>query len=125
MQTIEREAFCDCNITKLVIEMENITFRSNEVFNHKNIKELVLLDTVKTIGQEAFSGCENITGELSLPGGLQIIGQEAFSGCSGIAGELKLPAGLENIYSNAFSECSSITTLTLPEGLQSIELKCF
>jgi uncharacterized protein (DUF2141 family) len=56
---------------------------------------------VKTIGDEAFSGCARLNA-LTLNEGLEEIGYEAFYGCSGLKGELVIPASVKTVGNYAF-----------------------
>ncbi|MBQ7472125.1 MAG: leucine-rich repeat protein, partial [Prevotella sp.] len=51
--------------------------------DNKDITEVVIPETVETIGNDAFSGCENLTGDIDLTN-VKEIGEGAFNGCSGI-----------------------------------------
>jgi hypothetical protein len=48
-----------------------------------NIK-LTIPDNVQSIGESAFSNCENLTGALYIPENCKIIGKNAFEGCNGL-----------------------------------------
>ena len=80
--------------------------------------ELILPNSVRSIGDYAFYGCSGMT-ELILPNSVRSIGDYAFYGCSGLT-ELTLPNGVRSIGDSAFSGCSGVTELTLPNGVTSI-----
>ena len=48
------------------------------------------------------------------------IGGDAFSGCSSLT-SVTIPAGVESIGGSAFSGCSSLTSVTIPAGVESID----
>lgn len=52
---------------------------------------------------------------IELPKGLTEIGDEAFSGCSDLAGELIAPDGLQTIGKGAFAGCWGITKARFTE----------
>ena len=85
--------------------------------------ELILPNSVTSIGDSAFEGCSGLT-ELTLPNGVRSIGDYAFYGCSGLT-ELTLPNGVRSIGDSAFSGCSGLTELTLPNGVTSIGESAF
>ncbi len=62
--------------------------------------------TVTSIGNWAFSGCNGLTGNLTIPNSVTSIGGSAFSGCSGFNGDLVIPSSITNLGSSAFSGCS-------------------
>ena len=86
------------------------------------IKSVVLGDGVTSVGDDAFNGGFNagfpIT-ELSLPDSLREIGDSAFSYCKSLT-SVSLPAGVESIGMSAFSGCEQLTALTLGDSLQRI-----
>ena len=45
---------------------------------------IVILESVKIIGMQAFSWCQNLTGSLTIPSGVTTIESNAFSYCTGI-----------------------------------------
>ncbi len=51
--------------------------------DNKDITEVVIPETIETIGADAFSGCENLTGEIDLSNVTEI-GDGAFHGCTGV-----------------------------------------
>ena len=63
--------------------------------DNKDITEVVLPEVISTIGEEAFSGCENIQGKIDLTNVTEI-GDGAFHDCIGI-GEFHFGQDAENI----------------------------
>lgn len=63
------------------------------------------------IADNAFSGCETLTG-ITLPEGLLTIGGYAFRLCNGIS-SLDLPESLYSVGWYAFMECSALSSLTV------------
>lgn len=85
--------------------------------------------TVTSIGQYAFWGCKNLTGQLVIPNTVTRICPAAFGQCSGFTGmlvipesvtELSLPIPPVNGIEGAFEECSGFTGLVLPSSLEVI-----
>lgn len=116
------------------------------LFYYKNITEVIVPETVKTIGGNAFYKCSALT-SLQLPSGVEEIGDYAFYECSAWAIDVTLPvlktlgkgafqksgikslnltgAPLATIPESAFGECSSLASITLNEGLSKIESYAF
>ena len=91
----------------------------------KNIKRLIISSGVTHIGNYAFYGCSNLTGDLNFPAGLASIGDSAFSGCEKL-NSVSFPEGMTSIGADAFSGCSSLTGgLSFPKGLTSIGNSAF
>ena len=100
---------------------ENITKIGSLAFHCTSITgSLIIPDGVIEIEVNAFGGNGNLT-ELSLPQSLKRIGNSAFSGCANIKGNLLLPSGVEYIGDNAFAYCRNFSgSLILPESLTEI-----
>ena len=87
------------------------------------VTSVQLPSTLKTIGDEVFSGFENI-GDIMLPEGLEIIGNQAFCNCKSLWFE-DLPSSVVTIGKEAFRECSSLTQITLGENVKSVGENAF
>ena len=116
------------------------------LFYYKNITEVIVPETVKTIGGNAFYKCSALT-SLQLPSGVEEIGDYAFYECSALAIDVTLPglnklgdgafqvsgikslnltgAPLATIPEFAFGQCSSLASITLNEGLSIIKSSAF
>lgn len=87
---------------------------------------LILPESLTTIGDYTFIHCSGFTGNLNIPKGVTIIGDYAFGSCSGFTGSLILPEGLTTIGDSAFNYCTGFTgNLTIPEGVTTIGKAAF
>lgn len=66
----------------------------------KELKTLIIPETVKKIGRYVFDGCENLE-KLVLPDGLEFIGRYAFARCSRLK-SFVMPDSIKEIEENAF-----------------------
>lgn len=83
-----------------------------------------LPSTVKSIGNAAFSFCDNNGGfTISLPEGLERIGDYAFQACSTSA--FNIPSSVTEIGERAFIGCVYITDIVIPEGVKAIKSYTF
>ncbi len=113
---------------KCVIEFDApITEIPAQAFYNSNITgNLVIPNTVTTIGNEAFFGCEKLSGTLTLSNSLKSIGDKAFIACSGLTGELTIPNSVKNIGKFAFCNCSGFMgELTIPNSVKNIGTSAF
>lgn len=82
------------------------------------IKELVIHDGIRRIGDGAFKGMSSIR-ELVLPNSLRHIGASAFEGCPNIY-EAKLPMGLRSLGDRAFAGCRRLHVKYIPSSVERI-----
>lgn len=84
-------------------------FAGCEGFNGK----LVLGSSLESIGEYAFSGGTNFIGDLYIPSSVTTIGRNAFEGNKGFVGNIVIPEGVTEIEDCTFRSCSGITSVTL------------
>ena len=91
-------------------ELENVKLSNNltkidwNTFSGcKNLKDIIIPDSVESIGESAFKDCSSLE-NVRLPQKLLKIDREAFSGCSNLT-DLVLPDSLEKIGGLAFWKC--------------------
>ena len=83
-----------------------------------DIKELVIPDSVKSIGSWAFYGCASLT-NIVIPDSVKVIGNRAFGNCSSLT-SITIPSGVKKIRFGTFYGCSSLTNVVIPEGVKVI-----
>ena len=74
--------------------------------------------SVTSIGDYAFSECENLT-SITIPSSVTSIGLSAFEECSSLT-LLTVPSGVTSIGDYAFSGCTSLTSVAIPDSVTSI-----
>ena len=104
-----------------------VTAIEHDAFNQNRTiaGQLIIPDTVTSIGSYAFSWCDKLTGDLSIPNGVTTISTFAFYGCTGLTGTLTLPDTVTTIETKAFSGCSGLTKLVLSKKLETIGENAF
>ena len=120
---IDLGAFSGCyNLTSFEVDTESNTFASeNGVLFNKDKTVLVSYPTgksdayvipnsVKVIGDGAFSSCTNLT-SLTIPNGVISIGGWAFSNCTSLL-SITIPNTVTNIGSCAFLKCENLQLIT-------------
>jgi len=97
------------------------------------IKTLTLPEGLRMIGEEAFVNCTGLTA-IELPASLTTLSRRSFSSCTNVTsvvfktyedGEKKGTADLRTIPSEAFNGLTKVTTLTLAEGIETLEFNAF
>ncbi len=109
---------------KTVVIGEGVTSIGNYAFSGcENLTSVVIPTGVTHIGDNAFSGCTSLI-SLAIPDGVTNIGSGVFSGCTSLM-SVTIPGGVTSIGDNAFKDCTSLKSVTIPEGATSIEDNTF
>lgn len=119
-------------------------------YTNKNIKSVIIPETVTEIGLEAFANCDSL-GNLTLPASLTFVGRDAFSntpwyaalfdeapdgpfyigsillGCKGEkpTGDLVVREGTTCIGYNALHDCKGLTSVTIPASVAYVDEMAF
>lgn len=117
----------------------NITISENAIFkdttyrvtairegvfaNNRDLKSIIIPDSVTAISNTAFSGCSNLT-RVSISNNTRSIGVNAFAGCSSLI-SITIPTSVIVIGANAFSGCRGLTNIAIPEHVTSIGVAAF
>lgn len=88
----------------------------------ENLETVVLPDSIRSIGNNAFYNCEALT-NVNLPKNLGSIGAYAFDGCN--LSEIIMPSSLRNIQGYAFRGCRQAKNIVIPEGVKTIGNEAF
>ena len=91
-------------------------------FSNTRLREVVIPDGVKSIGEEAFAFCEYLS-RLKLPSTLTTLHMGAFEGAR-LLKNVTLPSNVMTIPENCFYDCRSMEEAVLL-GVKSLEHKCF
>lgn len=102
---------------KKVIVPSSITEIPYFCFYKSEIQEIILPDTLVSIGANAFGDCAELSA-VGLPSRLKKIGGAAFFNCKGLKA-IELPDALESIGGSAFSG-SGLESITIPQSVKAI-----
>ena len=116
IESVSNIAFNQCeNIESVTLLMPTI---SSWFSNKYNLKEIILGDSVKVIGENAFQNCRSLT-SITMPNSISTVGKLAFFQCEKLA-SVKMSDGLTDLGESAFHNCTSLTHIDIPTGLTSI-----
>lgn len=109
VETIGTNAFQQSGLTEIVLP-PNLTKLNDNVFIYcKKLESITFNDKIQSIGHMTFRGCHVLEQDIILPESCKTIGQEAFR-----ASPIKSLSGhLTSIANGAFRECTELKTLTL------------
>ncbi|MDE7163290.1 MAG: leucine-rich repeat domain-containing protein [Clostridia bacterium] len=88
-------------------------------FHFDNLESVTIPDSVKVIGEQAFSGCSNLK-NVTIGSGVTTIGKSAFGGCNSLE-SITLPDNVTTIEESAFEQCHNLKNVTLGKGVKTIK----
>ena len=106
-----------CNISRLS-ELMGCSSSKNLYLKGKIIKDLVIPNSVTSIGDYAFYGCSSLI-SITIPDSVTSIGDYAFKGCDSLT-SITIPDSVTSIGDYAFYGCSGLTGITIPDSVTSI-----
>ena len=137
--SIGNNAFYDCYDLKKVIVSDiaawcsiefglnaaNPLFFAMHLYSDENmeIKDLVIPNSVTSIGSSAFYSCVGLT-SVSIPNSVTSIGEKAFYDCSGLT-SVTIPNSVTSIGAGVFRGCTGLTSVTIPNSVTSIGESAF
>lgn len=95
-----------------------VTEIADYTFYYCNLWTVSLPETLTTIGNNAFTWCQNL-GSVSLPEAVTTIGKGAFASCGSLT-SVTLPTTLTEIGDYAFSYCIWLPSISLPETITAL-----
>ena len=90
-----------------------VRFLGQDCFSGAGFTELVLPDTIRSLGDRCFDGCEQLT-ELDLGRGVQTVHESAFASCKNLK-KVTIGSSVERIERNAFHRCEAIEEIYIDD----------
>ena len=117
----------DQSIVRVPSKINGVTVEAigNDLFSgvsFQSVDKIIVPESIKIVGENAFKGCSNIT--IEIKGALTQIGECAFQGCNRL-GAVTLGEGIEEIPFAAFNGCTSLKGIMLPKGTKIIRENAF
>ncbi len=111
-------------ITDELVIPDSVTSIGSYAFsNYSRLTSVTIPDSVTSIGFGAFSNCSSLT-SVTIPDSVTSIGMSAFFNCSSLT-SVTIPDGVTTIGSWAFQYCSSLTSITIPNSVTTIGERAF
>ena len=105
--SIGTKAFYNCRNVKSVVIPNTVTTICESAFHYcGGLTSVSIPNSVTTIGKSAFYRCESLT-SVTIPNSVTTIGEAAFLNCIGLV-SVTIPNSVTSIYGGAFSGCRSL-----------------
>ena len=105
-------------------QQSNPLYYAHHLFlNEEEIKDLVIPNSVTTIGDCAFYGCTGLI-SVTIPYSVTTIGRATFASCSSLI-SVTIPNSVTTIGYEPFSGCKGLTSVTIPNSVTTIEGRAF
>ena len=132
--SIGSSVFSNCSsLEQIIVASENTVYDSRDNCNAiietstnklvTGCKNTVIANSVTSIGDDAFFGCNSLT-SIVIPNSVTSIGGAAFYGCYGLT-SIEIPNSVTSIGGWAFYFCSRLTSVEIPNSVISIEDRTF
>lgn len=127
VETIAVDAFYNCS------SLENVIFKGNSSLKNVNsqafmnctsLKEAILPEGVSEISSEAFRGCTSLT-KVSIPSTVKNMGTSVFLQCENLSDVGIADYSIKTIDDNTFKDIPGLVEITLPKGLEKIDVQAF
>ena len=109
------------NESKAFIYEDNVLFNKNKTTLIAYIAKetnYTIPNSVTTIGNQAFSGCNSLT-SINISNSVTTIGWAAFSDCDSLT-SINIPNSVTTIGNGAFGDCKSLTSINIPNSVTTI-----
>lgn len=121
---IDYGAFSNCKAIENIVLPDSLETIGEWAFAKCiNLKEISLPDKITKINRYTFAYCVNLT-DIKWSSSLTTIDKGAFGGCT-LLTEITLPDSIIEIGQGVFSDCIGITKVNLPEGLNTLNEGAF
>jgi len=123
-------ALVGCNYLTSITLSNRITSLKSDIFSSDDgyggwvgLTSITIPNSVKSIEEGLFSGCERLT-SISLPNSLTAISNQMFMNCKSLT-SITIPNSVTSIGESAFYGCTSLTSITIPGSVKSIGANAF
>ena len=108
----------------LYVVPDGVTTIGENAFSYcQNLKSIIISSTVKTIGNSAFYCCVDLK-ELIIPDNVETVEEHAFFKCYGLK-SVTIGKGVRDIKKGSFCDCTGLTELIIPDNVTAIDEDAF
>lgn len=116
LETINQAVFEHCTALQSITIPEGVSTIGSGAFSYSGLRSLTLPSTIRSMSQ-SFYRCDSLT-SLTLTEGITTLG-DSFYSCTSLE-SVHIPSSVSIMQSNDFSGCSNLTTVTIAEGVETI-----
>ncbi|MBR2480971.1 MAG: leucine-rich repeat domain-containing protein, partial [Clostridia bacterium] len=109
--------------TGALIITKGKTIAEKQFLGDKTITEVIIGDSITSIGSGAFEDCTSLT-RVTIPDSINSMENGVFKGCTSLT-DITFPDSLKSIGNGVFEGCTSLTSITIPDTVTSIECGAF
>ena len=119
-----KNAFSECDTVTDVVIPDSVTTIGNAAFyGCRSLKKIVIPDSVIRIGAYAFDGCGSLASVI-LSKNITNIGLGTFNGCVSLVG-ITIPDNVCRIGEEAFQGCVNLTFINIPDRVNEVMASSF
>ena len=123
IKSIKQGAFLGCTgLTDIEIP-NSVTELDDSAFGGTGIKSLNIPGSIKVMGWDVFSNCQQLE-EVDISYGVKKIGWGAFSNCEKLK-KVTIPNSVIEIGERSFEYCSALENVSIPDGVIIIGMRAF
>ena len=123
IKIIDMYAFSRCQTIDSIVLPDSLEKICCWAFSDSTIREIIIPDSVTEVGENAFTGCENLC-SVTLSKGISSVAEGLFSDCIKLP-SITIPDNITSIGGNAFNNCISLSNTVLPSSVTSIRAGAF
>lgn len=117
-EVICKDAFCYCNLDTIQLPDSLTTIEDEAFYGCDYLSFIELPNSITSIQCRTFEECKNLE-SIQLPDSITFIGLSAFLNCYSLS-DIQLPDGISSMGAYVFHKCKSLRLIKLPKCVTSI-----